>query len=208
MTLGDLRDPLTCRRLLPMAYRNSVEGGMKWRGAIKGEFVRWTNLSRSLDTHPLKVFIMKSIIFFIICILATMCGGAVFMMDKRLVSCRSCLLGALLPSSPSLSLLSVLVPSCFSLWLLGPASLCCSCSSKSWFCLVRCSTTAARVCTYLSRAVVHGSSILLVAIEWVSLMQLFIWEAVVWPLVYFLPHKWHQLMMPKILRKPHCPHMP
>jgi len=30
MTPGDLRDPLTRRRLLPMAYGTLVEGGTTW----------------------------------------------------------------------------------------------------------------------------------------------------------------------------------
>ena len=152
-------------------------------GAVKGESVRWTNSSRSLDTRLLRVFIMKSIISFIICISAAMCGGAVSVIDGQLVSCRSYLLGALLPSDPSRSLLSALVPSCSFPWLLGLASLWRSCSSRSWFCLVRHSTAAARVCTYLSRAVMRGSSLLLVAIRRVSTMQLFFSEAIVWILV-------------------------
>ena len=154
-------------------------------GAVKSESVQWTNSSRSLDTYPLRAFIMKSICSFIICISVSMCGGVVFTTDGRLVSCCSCLLGALLPSCPSRSLLSVLVPSCSSLWLLGPASLWHSYSSRSWFCLERRSTVTANVCTCLSRAVVRGSSPLFsVAIERVSTMQLFVREVVVWLLVY------------------------
>ena len=68
------------------------------------------------------------------------------------------------------------------LWLFGATFFWRSCSSRSWFCLVRCSTTAARVWTYLSRAVVGGSSSrmsLVVAIERVSTMQLFVLEAIV-----------------------------
>jgi len=104
-----------------------------------------------------------------------MCGGVVYVVDGWLVSCSSCLFKALLPSSPSWSLFSTLVPSCSSLWLLGPASLWHSYSSKLWFCLVRRFTIATKVCTYLSRAVVRGSSLLLllVAIERVSTIQLF-----------------------------------
>ena len=100
---------------------------------------------------------MKSILFFIICISATICGGAVSATDGRLVSCRSCSLKALLPYGPSWSLLSAvcwgLVPSCSSPWLLSPAFFQHSSSSRSWFYLVRCSTTAARVYNCLSRAV-------------------------------------------------------
>ena len=46
--------------------------------AVKDESVLWTILSRSLNTRPLKAFIMKFILSFIICISATMCGGTVF----------------------------------------------------------------------------------------------------------------------------------
>ena len=75
---------------------------------VNGESIRWTKSSRSLDTFPLRAFIIKSIRSFIICISATIWGGAVSMMDGRLVSCRSSLLGALLPSDPSwFSLLSI-----------------------------------------------------------------------------------------------------
>ena len=92
---------------------------------------------------------------------------------------------ALLPSSPFQSLLSALAPSCSSLWLLGLASLWRSCSSKSWFCLVRHSRDTTRVCTYLLRAVVCGLSLvlLLVAIEQVSTIQLFVWEVLIWLLL-------------------------
>ena len=95
----------------------------------------------------------------------------------------SCLHGALLPSDPSWSPLSVLVLSWSSSWVLSFAFFWRSCSSRSWFCLVRRSTAAVRVWTYLLRAVVHGSSpwmLLVVAIERVSTMQLFVWEAIVW----------------------------
>ena len=92
---------------------------------------------------------------------------------------------ALLPSGPFQSLLSALAPSCSSLWLLGLASLWRSCSSKSWFCLVRHSRDTTRVCTYLLRAVVCGLSLvlLLVAIEQVSTIQLFVWEVLIWLLL-------------------------
>ena len=83
-------------------------------GAVKGKSVLWTNSSRSLDTCPLRAFIIKSVISFITCISATMCGGTVSMTDGRLVSYHSCLLGALLPFSPSRSFLSALVLSCSS----------------------------------------------------------------------------------------------
>ena len=64
----------------------------------------------------------------------------------------------------------------FSSWTLCPASLCRSCSSRSWFYFVRRSTVVARVWTCLSSAVdLSGSSswtLLVVAIERVSTMQL------------------------------------
>ena len=78
---------------------------------VNGESIQRTNSSRSLDTCPMKAFIIKSICSFIIYISTTMCGGAVSAADERLVSCRSCLVGALLPSGPSWSLFSVLLPS-------------------------------------------------------------------------------------------------
>ena len=108
-------------------------------------------------------------------------------MDEWLVSYCSYLLGAWLPSDPSRSLFSTLVPSCSSSWLLGLASLWCSYSSRTWFCLVRHSTAAARVCTCLSRAAVRGSSLvwLLVAIERVSTITLFFWGVVIWLLLFY-----------------------
>ena len=132
---------------------------------------------------------MKSILSFIICISATICNGAVFETDGRLVSCCSCLLKALLPSSPYRSLLWALVPSYSFLWLLGLTSLWHSCSSKLWFCLIKRSTAATRVYTYLSRAVVRGLSswLLLVAIEWVNTIQVFVWEVVIWLLLFSFP---------------------
>ena len=158
-------------------------------GVVKGESVWCTNSSRSLDSRPLRAFIMKAICSFIICISTIMCGGVVSTMDGWLVSCWSCLLEALLPSSPSRSLLLALVPLFSSLWLLGPTSLWHSYSSRSWFCLVRCSNAVARVCTYLSRALVRGFSslLLLVAIEQVSTIQLFVWEMVIWLLLLPFP---------------------
>ena len=166
--------------------QNFTGRGHKVTRAINGKSVQWTSLSRSFDICPLRVFIMKSIISFIICISAIICDGAVSATDGRLVSCHSCLLKAMLPSDPSWSLLSALMPFCSSPWLLGLASLWHSCSSRLWFCLVRCSTTVAKVYTCLSRAVMHGSSplLLLVAIERVNTIQLFVWEVVVWLLLW------------------------
>ena len=157
---------------------------------MNGKSVRWTSSSRLFNTHPLRVFIMKFILSFIVCISMTICGGAISMTNGQLVSYRFCLLGALLPSGPSRSLLLALMLSCSFPWLLGPASLCRSCSSRSWFCLVRCSTAVAKVCTYLSRVVVRGSSLLLLllfAIKRVSTIQLFVQEVVVWLLLCSFP---------------------
>ena len=92
-------------------------------GVVKGEFVWWTNLLRSFDTRPLRAFIMKSIHFFIICISTTMYSDAVFAMNGHLVSWHSSLLGALLSSGLSWSLILVLVLSCSSLRFLGLAFL-------------------------------------------------------------------------------------
>ena len=158
-------------------------------GAVNGESVWWTSSSRSFNTHPLRAFIMKSILSFIICISTTICDGAVSTMDGWLVSCRSCLLRALLPSGHSRSLNLALVSSCSSLWLLGLASLWRIYSSRLWFCSVRRSTTMARVYTCLSRTIVRGSSpwLLLVAIERVSNIQLFIWEVVIWLQLFLFP---------------------
>ena len=124
--------------------------------------------------------IHQSIRSFIICISATIWGGTVFVPDGRLISCRSCPLGALLPSSPSWFLLLALVPSWSSSWVFNIAFFWRNYSSKSCFCLVRRSTATARVCTCLSKAVMHGSSpwmLLVVAINRVSTMQLFVREA-------------------------------
>ena len=91
--------------------RNFSDRGKELTDVVNGESVRWTKSSRSLDTHPLRAFIIKSILFRIICIFATMWGGAISAIDGRLMSCHSGLLGVLLPSGPSWSLLSALVPS-------------------------------------------------------------------------------------------------
>ena len=54
-----------------------------------------------VDTRPLRAFIIKSIISLIIYISATIWGGAISVAEGQLMSCRSGLLEALLPSSPS-----------------------------------------------------------------------------------------------------------
>ena len=163
--------------------QNFGSKGNELTDVVNGESVWRTKSSRSLDTLPLRAFIIKSIRSFIICISATMWGGAVSVMDGRLMSYRSSLLGTLLPSGPSWFLLSALVPSWSSSWVPIAAFFRCSCSSRSWFYLVRCSTATVRVWTCLSRVVGHGSfpwTLLVVAIKRVSTMQLFVREAIVW----------------------------
>ena len=141
--------------------------------AMKGESIWWTSSPRLFDIRPSRAFIMKSIRSFIICISTTMYGRAAYVADRQLVSYRSSLLRALLPFEPSWSLFSALVPSWSSSWVLSPAFFWRNYSFRSWFCLVRHSTTVARVWTCLSRVVVRGSSpwlLLVVAIERVSTM--------------------------------------
>ena len=112
-----------------------------------------------------------------------MWGGIMLMMDGRLVSCCSSLPGTLLPFGSSWFLLSMLVPSWSSSWVLRFTFFWRNYSSRSWFCLVRRSMATVRVWTCLSRAVVRGSSpwtSLVVSIEWVSTMQLFVRKVIVW----------------------------
>ena len=78
---------------------------------VKGELVWWTKSSRSLDTHPLRAFIIRSIRSLIIYISVTMWGGAMSAVDGRLKFGCSGFLGASLPSGPFWYLLSALVPS-------------------------------------------------------------------------------------------------
>ena len=106
-------------------------------------------------------------------------GRVASMRDGRLTFCRSNLLGALLPSGPSRSHLSALVSSRSSSRISCPIFRH-SCSSKTWFCLVRHSTATVRICTCFLRAVGHGLSswtLLVVTIDRVSTMQLFFREA-------------------------------
>ena len=138
--------------------RNLCGSGKELTEAVNSESIQLTRSSRSLDTHPLRAFIITSICSFIACISVTICGGAISVRDGRLIFCRSGLCKALLPSNPSRSRRSALVPSWSSSWLSCPAFLWRNCSSKSWFYLMRCSTATARVCTCLSRAVACGSS--------------------------------------------------
>ena len=153
--------------------RNLCNRGKELMDVVNGELVRWTRSSRSLDTRPLRAFIIKSIHSFIIYISATMWRGAVSVTDGWLMSCRSGLRGALLPSSHSQSLLSTPVPSWSSSWVPITAFFCYSCSSRSWFCLVRRFTTTVRVWSCRSRVVGRNLSpwlLVVVAIEWVSTM--------------------------------------
>ena len=157
--------------------RNFGGRGNEVTDAMNGESVWWTKSSRSVDTHPLRAFIIKSIRSFFICILATIWGGTVSVTDRQLVSCHFGLLGVLLPSGPSWFLLSALVPSWSSSWVSITTFFWRNYSSKSWFCLVRCSTAAVRVWTCLSKVVGRGLLpwlLVVVAIERVSSMQLFV----------------------------------
>ena len=147
--------------------------------AVNGESVRLTRSSRSLDTRPLRAFIITSICSFIACISSKTEGGVASMRDGMHTFRRSNRLGALLPSGPSWSRRSALESPRSSAILLSAFR--CSYSSKTWFCLVKCSTAAVRTCTCFSRAVGCGSSsgtLLMVAIDRVSTMQLFCWGSV------------------------------
>ena len=137
-----------------MRHAKLVPQGKELTVAVNGESVRLTRSSRSLDTRPLRVFIITSICSFIACISMKIRGGVASTRDGMLTFCRSNQLGALLPSGPSLSCRSALESSRSSAILL-PAFRC-SCSSKSWFCLVRRSTAVVRTCTCFSRAVGCG----------------------------------------------------
>ena len=138
--------------------RNFDNKGKELMDVANGESIRWTKSLRLLDTLLLRAFIIKSICSFIICISVTIWDGVASVMDGRLVSCRSGLLGALLPSGPSWSLHSALVPSWSSIWVPIAEFFSHSCSSRSWFCLVRRSTIVVRVWICLSKAVGCGSS--------------------------------------------------
>ena len=82
--------------------------------AMNGELVQLTRSPRSLDTRPLRAFIITSICSFIACISAATGSGVTSMRDGRLTFYRSDLLGALLPSNPSWFRRSALVSSWFS----------------------------------------------------------------------------------------------
>ena len=102
---------LTPSKLSICSMRNLCSRGKELTKAVNGESVQLTRSSRSLDTRPLRAFIITSIYSFIACISTTICGGAISMRDGRLIFCCSGLLEALLPSSPSQSRRSALVPS-------------------------------------------------------------------------------------------------
>ena len=70
---------------------------------VNGESILFTKSSRSLDTRPVRAFIITSICSFIACISMTIGGGAVSMRDGRLKFYCFGLLGALLPSGLSCS---------------------------------------------------------------------------------------------------------
>ena len=155
--------------------QNLCGRGKELTEVVNSESVLFTKSLRSLDIRPLRAFIIGSICSFIACISMTIGGGAVSMRDGRLKFYCFGLLGALLPSGLSCSPRSGL-SSWFSSWTLCPMSIWCNCSSKSWFCFVRHSTAVMRVWTCLSNVVDRGGSspwtLLMVAIEWVSTMQL------------------------------------
>ena len=137
--------------------RNLCGRGKELTEEMNGESVRLTRSSRSLDTRPLKAFIITSICSFIAYISTTIGGGVASMRDVRLTFCRSSLLRALLPSGPSWSRRSALVSSRSFFGILCPVFQC-SCSSKTWFGFMRRSTAAIRICTCFSRAISRGSS--------------------------------------------------
>ena len=90
--------------------QNLCDRGKELTEAMNGESVRLTRSSRSLDTHPLKAFIITSICSFIACISTATGGGVISVRDGRLTFCGSGLLKALLPSGPSRSCRLALVP--------------------------------------------------------------------------------------------------
>ena len=70
---------------------------------VNGESVQLMRSSRSLDTRPLRAFIITSICSFIACISAKTGGRVASTRDGMLTFRRSNRLGALLPSGPSRS---------------------------------------------------------------------------------------------------------
>ena len=82
---------------------NLVGRGKNVTGAVKGESVRWTSLSKLIDTRPLRAFIIISIFSFIICIFCVMHNTPTSSSEGQLVSYWSRLLATLLSSWSSLS---------------------------------------------------------------------------------------------------------
>ena len=142
--------------MLFRSMRNLCGRGKELTVVVNGESVRLMRSSRSLDTHPLRVFIITSICSFIACISAKTRGGVASTRDGMLTFRHSSQLGALLPSGPLRSRRSALESPKSSAILLFAFR--CSYSSKTWFCLVRRLTAVVRTCTCFSRAVGCGSS--------------------------------------------------
>ena len=79
-------------------------------GTVNGESVLFSKSSRSLETRPLRAFIITSICSFIACVSAKIGGGAVSIREGMLKFRHSGLLGSLLPSGLSGPLRSELSP--------------------------------------------------------------------------------------------------
>ena len=146
--------------------RERVDGGSKRGISAVDEIVKIAG--------PLRAFIIISICSFIACISVKTGGGVASTRGGMLTFRHSSRLGALLPSGPSRFSHSALESPRSS--AISLSAFRCSCSSKTWFCLVRRSMAAVRTCTYFSRVVGCGSSsgtLLMVAIDRVSTLQLF-----------------------------------
>ena len=99
---------------------NLARRGKEVTCMVKGESVRWTSLSKLVDTRPLKALIIMSIFSFIVYIFYAMHNASTSSSEGRLVSCWSHLLMALLSSWPSFSWWSFVRG-----WLLSHSSLSC-----------------------------------------------------------------------------------
>ena len=111
----------------PVVALNLRHSEFLWQGTgiegmVNGESVLFTKSSRSLETRPLKAFIITSICSFIACISVKIGGGAVSMREGMLKFRRLGLLGSLLPSGLSGTPRLELSP-WFSSWTLCLASL-------------------------------------------------------------------------------------
>ena len=91
--------------------RNLCGRGKELTEAVNGESVQLTRSFKSLDTRPLRAFIITTICSFIACISATTGDGVISVKDVMLTFFRSGLLEVLLPSGPSRSRRLILVPS-------------------------------------------------------------------------------------------------